>query len=395
MIFERYRRRSVGRIILVLLAVAIAQQPAGADEHPACTAQHFDADGDGFGWENEATCEVTAETAPPPVHINQMLNAPVELIRPYWDGNHDIANRDIQCDHFIYDADLGRYRPRERNYATGWGPVPTSVTFVHGPIPSESSYLGFLPSPVARNDPSWTVIDGLYYGPSMLAHPYVELVTANTGNKAIRLWFDADSTMPMALAFFGEETQDDGYYECRDLSGADLSPTGRLGQPTQSPAELLNLTLSVTPNTEQQNPDLIINKVTGEPVVLQKAYWDFNRDLAQRAIFCNDWVYKLRPEFEEYQDDWVYGRTLKLPYLFANSGNDITYWKTGSLGGRQGDRTLLIENGVVVEPISFRYSVNLSNFFSSEYVEVGEFGSRAWIDSHRYVQCSVTPSGTP
>lgn len=274
-------RHPIWWMAIFLTGFVVLPLPVVADEeHPTCSALHFDANGDGFGWENEATCRVTDTTVSAPVHINRELNTTVDLVRPYWDGNHDIANREIQCDHFYYDTDQGQYLAREAYYDSNWEPTLPTETFVHWPIPSVEPYLGFMSSPLAEGDPSWTVIDGLYYGPSLLAHPYVELVLTDDGAGAIRLWFDANSEAPLELAFSDARLEQDGYYECYDRSGADLSPAGLPGQATQSPAELVDLTLSVIGHTEQQNPDLIFNLVTGEPVSLQKAYWDYNRDLA-------------------------------------------------------------------------------------------------------------------
>ena len=67
--------------------------PAGsiAQELPVCTHQYYDADGDGFGWQNEASCLITPGSEPPPDFINKFTGEPVTLVRPYWDGNTDIA----------------------------------------------------------------------------------------------------------------------------------------------------------------------------------------------------------------------------------------------------------------------------------------------------------------
>jgi len=60
---------------------------------PICSATLFDADGDGFGWENEASCIVTSASALPPVFTNSETGNQVDLVRAYWDGNTDLADK--------------------------------------------------------------------------------------------------------------------------------------------------------------------------------------------------------------------------------------------------------------------------------------------------------------
>jgi len=78
---------------------------------------------------HNATCIVDASTNPPPTYTNKSTGAPVELIRPYWDGNADIANRTIQCERFDY-------QPVDRTYQRGsdFFGIPGTVTIKHDSI---------------------------------------------------------------------------------------------------------------------------------------------------------------------------------------------------------------------------------------------------------------------
>ncbi len=93
----------------LLCGFGVAGSPV-AQELPICTHQYHDADGDGFGWQNEATCLITSSSEPPPDYTNKSTGEPVTLTRPYWDGNTDIANRSIRCDRYDYQQASGEYQ---------------------------------------------------------------------------------------------------------------------------------------------------------------------------------------------------------------------------------------------------------------------------------------------
>ena len=197
--------------------------PAGsiAQELPVCTHQYYDADGDGFGWQNEASCLITPGSEPPPDFINKFTGEPVTLVRPYWDGNTDIANRSIRCDRYDYQQASGEYL-RPVDPAT-FNTLPDLI-LTHQSISTARKYTPFIgtdqdqqhygwyaltrESVQLQNDaslqtstmPLWRTNDGLYESPELLQSPYVEIVNSQ-GAKAIRIWFNEGDRFNTAYEF--------------------------------------------------------------------------------------------------------------------------------------------------------------------------------------------------
>ena len=75
----------------------------------------------------------TATAQEAPVIINQETGTQVDLIRPYWNANVDIANRRMQCDHFLFDEESAVYVQK----ASGGHPSGTFLVdgeFFHNPL---------------------------------------------------------------------------------------------------------------------------------------------------------------------------------------------------------------------------------------------------------------------
>ena len=89
-IYQYFTRLTV--LTLTLFLAVLAVTVVRAQSLPSCSDQAFDVDGDGFGWENRATCIVDENTAPPPILINQSTGAQVNLVRANWDAGAAVEN---------------------------------------------------------------------------------------------------------------------------------------------------------------------------------------------------------------------------------------------------------------------------------------------------------------
>lgn len=213
-----------------------------ADPHArfsVCSATLYDVDGDGFGWENEASCIITSESEPPPVFTNRETGNQVNLVRANWNGNRDIANRVIQCDLYYFNSNSNQYRLEPSPFRAGAllnNQVFPSYQFRHQALPLVSPFLGPIDSvsyvdgsdifPTSfASDAYWTTNDGRYIGPTVLQSPYVELINRANGSRAIRTWHLSRFDTALNLQFSGNRVQKDGFFECWDISGSDLVPT--------------------------------------------------------------------------------------------------------------------------------------------------------------------------
>ena len=373
---------SIPMLFFTVIAMMTVNGEISAQEinNNVCAHQYSDADGDGHGWENNASCVITNESAPAPTFINEETGQVVELIRPYWDGNKDIANRTIQCDLYHFDDDSRAYTLAP----DGW--PPTSFEFNHLPIPSTSPYLGWLESWRTNGAPFWTISDGLYRGENsgtgqtMLKEEYIESVTESSGNKAIRIWVNAGYRT--SLDHHQESwVLEDGFYQCRDISGEDFSPTGAPGQPSAIEHSLADLTISVS---DAENPITIpiaeesSNLETGQPVILQKLYWDYNTDLAGKSLACIFFSWRSGAYRQGIQQPTFY------TFDYLVQGNNSIHYHS-SFEGQQGQEALPVENGII-EP-------NRA-VFVSPMGEVTDSAIRFWFSSEAYTECEAKPSGT-
>lgn len=98
------------------LAVLLNQPELHSQELRTCESVAADPDGDGYGWQfldnMWDSCIVTDETEPAPVIINPQTGVAVDLQRAYWNPNKDIANRQIQCNFFMFDRETQSFIER-------------------------------------------------------------------------------------------------------------------------------------------------------------------------------------------------------------------------------------------------------------------------------------------
>ena len=364
--------------ILAILTSSFMSLGSADTATPVCDHQYSDFDGDGFGWENSATCIVTEDSEPPPTFINGQTGQLVELIRPYWDGNNDIANRTIRCD-------LHHFDDISRNYVTSG----INLDFDHLPIPSTSPYLGWLDVRSSNGAPWWTIDDGLYEGRAILNSRYIEPVTNTDGAKAIRAWLKGSQNNQANNSYFNPRTgevvlehSEDAYFHCYDLSGEDFGPTGQPNQAATIEYELADLTFTVSAEIGDLASDQqIVNLETGQPVILQTAYWDYNTDLAGKTMDCAHYTWR--------GDSYVGGISQPVIYTFnyqlEGHDNRIRYHR--SFEGIQSNSFFELENDVLQR--------NNENVFNGQLVEITDFGMRYWRSSEGNTTCfGAQPTGS-
>lgn len=357
----------------------------------------------GYGWissQNES-CE--------PI-INAATGAAVELTRVVWDSNADLANRTIQCDLYTFDAAQQSYQ-----LAADTGRTLSSASYqiehlATSPVAPNSGWKTTRPTGGAEltyEYSQWSVTNDRYigsentspslFGFSMLDYPDLELLTNRNGVKVIRRWVDG-----IMWTGFGRDVNvsvaNPGFYECRDLSGADLSPTGKSGVATSEPKSLSSLEFTVSENPNAGRPGEVFNLETGEAVDLIEARWNYNSDIAGQRISCITGLYN----GTEYRREGSKFPTH--PYHYSDSENQI-YYRTNSdreeispgLGSYNVANSVLqfTESAIAASADSFIYGYLVDPIFSSKYVELLDGGVRVWQNSAHFEECfGVSPSGS-
>ena len=181
------------RFIAVFLLGVLAYQPVLSQTLPSCRALASDADGDGYGWENDNSCVITATSLAKPTFTNLETGNPVDLIRARWNPSDFVFSDDgdgvtVACT--VRQFDGTSYRtPRTSGSSIGYRFEPLSST-----TPYNGNAIVFGSPHVTR---TWTLDNGIYYGPSDLStSPWLEIIDIDhsayggtaTAN-AVRVWF--------------------------------------------------------------------------------------------------------------------------------------------------------------------------------------------------------------
>lgn len=363
-----------------LLALALLTGlPANAQSIRVCEQQASDAEGDGFGWEFDFengrwdSCAVTSESAAAPEFTNRETGESVALIRAYWDPNTDIANRDIRCENYSFDNNLGIYEENpERSFAFN-SPILGSYNLLHQPISSERPYLNtvtgyydFFTGQPERYIPLWGVENGVYQGVAPMAQsPYVEIVGVNGGdNNAVRVWSESSI-----------------YNLCYDTSGDAFIPTGSPGVATANSVSAPEERVVKFPLPEDLDPAPVspppyTNLETGQEVVLTEPYWNYNADLALRRIMCL--TYDWNEADNRYQHDPL-NDFLKYDYVFHPRVGDsarVTSVYTDVTVSTYDEVVTIGDDGM----LPFREGLG--------QVEIVDQAVRIWQSNSRYRQCT-------
>jgi len=352
---------------------------------PVCAQTASDPDGDGFGWEFISTgfasgdfgsCLITGESEPQPVIINRETGGRVNLIRANWHLEKDISNRRIQCEPFEFDEASAVYVKDNAAYPDAglWNRIDTIYQHdalssqlprmntmyqlaVHR-IPAGSSTDLSLSNPAwdegfERVIPLWTINNGVYYGIAPLhSSPYVEIVNHGTGAaNAVRVW-GGNSSDPA-----------DSYQNCYAIDGTAFVPTG---QPDSTGTALTPLDENVLVSMNFQggedlqsdliDPGPVVNRETGVPVDFSNGIWNYNTQLAMKALRCHrsdwEWMEPLKYGFISLDDSiagWTYvfhpytgGDQVRVSYI--SHTNRARFWQTKSVALRNGQLGNWTEN---------------------------------------------------
>jgi len=165
---------------LCLTACIATNHTASAQTIASCSSVASDPDGDGFGWENNASCRVTEGSNGAPEFINLETGQPVSLTRAYWDPT-DFDNP-ITCGERYFDG-------------IGYEQTYRELFIEHGRLSPVTPFQGRLELTAraeAINLP-WALENGIYTGPTGLSEsPWVEVVdlfkTGGDTGHGVRIW---------------------------------------------------------------------------------------------------------------------------------------------------------------------------------------------------------------
>jgi len=354
-----------------------------------CSSVAADPDGDGFGFEFNPdisafdSCVVTSESEPRPIRINRETGEEINFIRPFWNAERDIANRDIECVEFRFNEESQTYESNmDANADLPFG----TNRYRHEPLPNVAPFVGRALFERTRVDSVglaevWTLNNGLYRGPMFVSSNWVEVVTDPVqDNTVTRFWF-----------YFSSPDNNSRYDECRDTSGQPFAPTGTFDEVLPTPTAPVPFELTAT-GFANPAEEVIVNLETGSEVVLQPAVWDIFNDLIGREIVCTDSVY--RDSANRYQ-------ILGFPVIFQFY--NLVDERDGVFGGfvTRNQVTLVVSNsrwGVVDGRIFLNdernFNTDFNQFFAAEVVErvVNSSdptlsGVRSWFSSEQFTEC--------
>lgn len=239
-------------LCLLVSALCASISPiAFAQVDPVCREVAADADGDGFGWQDNGSCIVTMGSEPAPVIFNRETNEYVNLTRAYWNPPVDLYNKTIFCFNNIFNIGSRVFVPdndpsRETHYTFHYTHFPLTATAPFtGTVRSEHFVTAGPNNNLYYNESftSWSMDNGIYTGGAPFTEsPYVEIVTVpSTNEKAIRTWrgessFVQCSAVPTGVPpVFGSDSTPEAE---TTLATSDESVQDQMG-PEQIPVELV------------------------------------------------------------------------------------------------------------------------------------------------------------
>lgn len=351
-----------------------------------CEFTQRDPDGDGFGLQDGQVCIVTEDTSSAPSFTNRETGLPVVFTPVYWDANKDIANREIQCDSYFFDEAEEKYVADEESFSDNTGVGITSFSLYHHAVTPVEPFTGWVDTMIDWLAPYWSVENGVYNGLAPFTKPYVEIVSPDGTGKRIRRWVSAGQYIGPRERIVEARVRHAGYVECRDTSGADLVPTGTLGSDSSVNYTLSNIEFNPE-NTGDPVPT-IINEVTGEEVELVRPVWNYNDDIAGKAMQCSSyWASSDSTTFTNA----LIGKEYTFPHMYDNATDTIPGYY----------QRIWPDSVPSTGTWSFVDNIPTLNggdtlIFNAEFIEVTENRVRSWsLTGGGYYQCSgITPSGS-
>jgi len=364
--------------------------PLHSQELNSCTTIAYDPDGDGFGWDpfEQSSCVVDDQTAPAPTVTNLETGEVITLLRNYWDGNVDFANREIQCDFFEFRETTQQYT-LDRSYRYWHLPLPDQPPWVSG------YYVYFAEGEIRNTLPlehdgffntgPWSIAHGLrvlsfadiipgswWVDRQFPLRTWSERVVYPDGKQALRNWS-------------GSLHSASEYQDCFYTSGEVLQATGHWDQtPTSSGDALTESPLFFTGEIEPQ-PE-IVHLATGQPVQFETGVWDMQADFTNKEIRCDDMTWN--PTSGEFQFRPIGGPVFEYVFLprLAQYPDTGIYLITFDFAGS--GRQWKIENNII--------DMNFppSQWFEAIVNEEGTEGVRYWLEEDRFIDCYAWDHGS-
>lgn len=165
--------------VVVVLVIGF-NQSLFAQSYPACQSNISDSDGDGYGWENNATCIIDTGLLSPVSFTNLESGQSVRLVRAHWDVVNDFG-KDVVCAAYAFD---GTQYQRVDDSITGYQFQAASS------LPGSSDKVLVTHSARSRSLVyPWAVVNGVYYGPGDLERSRWLEIVEYFEKLAVRIWF--------------------------------------------------------------------------------------------------------------------------------------------------------------------------------------------------------------
>ena len=330
----------------------------------------------------------TASAQEVPVVVNQQTGAQVDFIRPYWNANIDIANRQIACDHFEFNFDTAVYE-----VSTSTPQHERGVILTHSPLVKDAE--GNASSSIVESTftsgntilTTWIVLDGVYKGDAAFnSKEYLELVTYDTTTaeittgsteNAVRVWHNTGNQRRSS------------YSVCYALDNRPLVPTGstEIGNNDLPALDELNDFTFQFPQPLNADTDIpvIIRRDTGEQVQFSRGEWAYNEQLALNFMACDAYHWNASyqgytpvPEFGYHIGSQRQFSTSFFAYFDDGFVSTNTFWIT-DLGSYQ--------NPVRAPVESFQL------FAGDPFMELTDYGFNIWypeLSYDNYQRCTIT-----
>lgn len=390
-------------LVLLFCSLVISPNAVSQQDGFGCRSGAADPEQDGYGWQQAyygiwSSC-IAGGNYQKPTIVNQQTGAQVDLIRAFWDPNADIANKTIRCTQHEFNATTGVYEQSAdlvNQVPFAW--LHNDTSYFHRSLPDQAPFQntafkklafdGELLNPedewAVRYLPYWSVQNGLYVGPSPLARsPYVELVNLDSdSSSAVRVWGRVELYGGNYGNYRTSTNDSDVYHLCYDNSGASFEPTGIPGvggAPMVPIPDNLSVTLGDISALEE-HPE-IINKQTGQTVTLEQRAWNYNKDLANRILHCEDYVWDDRAAI--YRDR-----------LWLND-EDTSYTSYVFHAYNEGDYVLVSSRDFTLHSYWSTQRVSITDGVFDWDIAAGEYelidnGVRIWAgDGSAFTMCST------
>lgn len=280
----------------------------------------------------------------------------VTLTRAHWNANVDIANRDLVCQWYTFDARTGQNRQMQFSLTFRHNALTTGSPALNSTLIKENGVSTSTVWALGSKTRAWGVSDGVYSGPMPLSlSPFVETIAHNSNEiNAVRIWDER----------FGS-------FICFDASGDAFLPSGSAGTGNTDLVSPVNFTFEFPSSTPASIPELY-SLSTGEKVELVRGVWNYS-DIANTKVSCfaKGW------DGQAYVGQPDSAVSLFMPYnggdsvVVSSKGQDIAAWLVDDM------------------PVS-NVQLPTGRAVTAEFMELTDTGYRMWSNSNNeFYECSA------